>query len=104
MLEKSPPISPEIESLIKATVRDSMQRYALRRVDVRAGEDHDGDPVIFIETKHGLSKTPIDPQANAALARKVRDLLWERGETRFPHIFHKYHSRQEVKQRRRRKA
>src|SRR5882724_1338259 len=97
-------ISPEIESLIRATVREGMGRYALRRVDVRAGEDHDGDPVIFIETTHGLSKIPIDPQANAAMWSKVRDLLWERGATRFPHICHKYYPRQEIKQRWRARA
>jgi hypothetical protein len=101
---RSDPVSPEVESLIKDTVRESMERYALRRVDVRAGYDHDGDPVIFVEATHGLSKTPIDPLANAALLTKVRDLLWERGETRFPHIRHKYHSRQEVKLRRRVRA
>ena len=104
MQARSEPLSPEVESLIKDTVRESMERYALRRVDVRAGYDHDGDPVIFVEATHGLSKTPIDPMANAALLTKVHDLLWERGETRFPHIWHKYHTRQEVKQRKRARA
>ena len=104
MQMRSEPISPEIENLIKATVRESLEPYALRRVDVRAGEDHDGDPVIFVEAIHGLSKVPIDTRVTEAMWSKVRDLLWARGETRFPHIWHKYHPRQEIKQRRRARA
>ena len=101
MLEKSQSVSPEIETLIKATVKESMGRYALRRIDVRAGEDHDGDPVIFVEAAYGLSKLPIDTRVTAALRTKLRNRLWENGETRFPHLSNKYHPRQEVKQRRR---
>ena len=104
MQERAHPISPDIENLIKATVRESMQRFGLREVGVRAGEDHDGDPVIFIEAEYDLSETPIDTEITTALATILRDRLWEKGETRFPHIRHKFHERQQVKPRRKVKA
>ncbi len=104
MPERARPISPDIENLIKATVRESMQRFGLRDVGVRAGEDHDGDPVIFIEAEYDLSETPIDTDVTAALTSSLRDRLWEKGETRFPHVRHRFHEHQQVKPRRRAKA
>jgi hypothetical protein len=62
MQETTPPVESEIVALIERTVRDSMSPYALRGVDVREGEDHGGDPVIFVEVRHDLSETPIDPR------------------------------------------
>jgi hypothetical protein len=68
MQETARPIEPEIVALIERTVRERMGPYALRTIDVRAGEDHDGDPVIYIQVRHDLSETPIDPQVNAKLS------------------------------------
>jgi hypothetical protein len=35
-----------------------MDPFGLRSVEVRPGEDHDGDPAIFVEAQYDLSATP----------------------------------------------
>jgi uncharacterized lipoprotein YmbA len=47
----------------------------LRAVDVRAGQDHDGDPVILVEAQYDLSERPIDPRVTAKLTTTLRDRL-----------------------------
>jgi hypothetical protein len=89
-------VDRDIVELIERTVRDTMGPFGLRRVEVRAGEDHDGDPVIFVEAQYDLSERPIDPRVTAKLTTTLRDRLWERGEFRFPHVRHKFDERQKV--------
>ncbi|MEQ1717320.1 MAG: hypothetical protein ABL907_15295 [Hyphomicrobium sp.] len=98
------PISRDIAALIEQTVRESMGPFGLKAVVVRGGEDHDGDPVIFVEAQYDLSETPIDTTVTAKLTSILRDRLWEAGEARFPHIRHKFDERQKVKPRRRARA
>lgn len=95
------PIGKEIDELIKQTVRESMGPFGLKEVIVRAGEDHDGDPVIFIEAEYEYSETPIDPvDVMVKLPSILRDRLWEEGVTRFPHIRYKFDDRQKFVARR----
>lgn len=81
-----------------------MERYGLRSLNVRAGEDHDGDPVIFVDGEYNFSEMPIDTSVTADLTSILRDRLWAVGEKRFPHIRHKFDERQKVKSRRRARA
>lgn len=104
MPEDADSIEPEIVELIERTVRESMQSFGLESVDVRAGEDHDGDPVIFVEAHYELSKTPVDTMAIVELDGILRERLWNTGEKRFPHVRHNFDERQEVKSRRRARA
>lgn len=97
-------VDDKIVNLIKATVHESMQTFGLHEISVRAGEDHDGEPVLFIEAEYDLMDTPIDTTVTAALTTKLRDKLWAAGETRFPHIRHKFPEAQKVKPRRRANA
>jgi hypothetical protein len=103
MQERVHKIQPDMARLIEQTVRESMEKYALKTVTVRAGEDHDGDPVIRIEATYDLSETPIDSADTAGLTMLLCDKLGDLGETRFPHVRHKFHDRQEVKTRQRSK-
>ena len=90
--------------LVQETVRESMQPFGLREVSVRAGEDYEGDPVLFVEAEYDLTDTPTDTAVTAALTTKLRDKLWAAGETRFPHIRHKFSESQKVKPRRKANA
>lgn len=94
-------VDDEIVELIAKTVRESMHVYGLRHVCVRAGEDHEGQAVLFIDAEYDLTDTPIDTTVTATLTTKLRDKLWAAGETRFPHIRHKFPEAQKVKPRRR---
>jgi len=102
MQERPTRIDENIVELIKQTVRESMEPFGLRDVNVRAGEDHDGDPVIFVEAQYDLSERPIETDVTAQLISILRGRLWERGETRFPHIRHRFDERQKVSRRPRR--
>lgn len=97
MQETARPIEPEIVELIKRTVHETMDPFGLRSVEVRAGEDHDGDPVIFVEAQYDLSEAPLE----LGVTGKLSSVLWERlrkaGETRFAHVRHKFHEKQKVK-------
>jgi hypothetical protein len=97
-------VDGKIVDLVTEIVRESMQAFGLRDVSVRAGEDHDGEPVLFIEAEYDLSDTPIDTTVTAALTTKIRDKLWAAGETRFPHIRNRFAEAQKVKPRRRTNA
>jgi hypothetical protein len=97
-------IKPEIAQLIERTVQESMRPFGLRSIVARAGEDHDGDPVIFVEAQYDLSQTPVDTMVMAELISILRGRLWKAGEKRFPHIRHSFDERQEVGSRRRARA
>ena len=97
-------VDPKIVALIDQTVRASMAPFGLKAVDVRPGEDHDGDPVIFIDAQYDLSERPIEPDILAKLDLALRDQLWRHGETRFPHIQHKFDERHKVSRLRKAKA
>lgn len=81
-----------------------MAPYGCRSVSVRAGEDHDGDPVIFVDVDYDLSQTPLELGVTGPLGTALRDKLWGAGEFRFPHIWHHFDEHQKVNTRRRAKA
>jgi len=96
MQERQGPIAPEVVRQIKRTIRDAMEPFGLKSVEVWAGEDHDGDPVIFIEGQYDLSEKPLELGITGQVASVVRELVRNAGETRFPHIRHKFHEKQMV--------
>lgn len=96
MKDTATSIDQDTAALIEQTVREAMQPFGLTAVEVRAGEDHDGDPVIYIEAQYEFSERPVNSSVTAKLTTTLRDRLWERGETRFPHVRHRFHERQKV--------
>ncbi len=92
-------IDNKIVKIIRDVVRESMEPFGLRDVIVRAGEDHDGDPVLFITAEYDLTDRQTDIPVTAALTTKLRDKLWATGETRFPHVRHNFADGQKIKPR-----
>ena len=87
-------VRPEVEQIIASTIGEAMQPFGFRAAIVRPGEDHAGDPALFIEVQYDPSDTPIDFSVTSSLTTIVRDKLWEQGERRFPYIRHKFDERQ----------
>lgn len=81
-------VPPKIADTIKYLVKREVGRFGVRTISVVPGEDHDGDPVIFVEINYDPKGEDIDTQVLAGLAFKVRNRLWQLGEERFPHIRH----------------
>jgi hypothetical protein len=94
MQDTDTPVSPEIVALIDRTIREAMAPYRPRSVHVRAGEDHDGDPVIFVEVDYDLTETPVDLAAASRIRTPLLEKMWDAGERRFPHFRHRFHERQ----------
>ncbi len=79
-----------VVAAVQATVRGEMEPFNLRSVRVTAAEDHDGDPILFIDADYESGGRPIEPEVVAGLVTKLRNRLWDLGETRFPHIRHHF--------------
>lgn len=65
-------------------------------MEIRAREDHDGDPAVFIDVYHPLTSEPFDPALVYGLTSPVRTRLQELGEYRRPYIRHHFHEDQRV--------
>jgi hypothetical protein len=86
---------------IKSLFHERMDSFGLSDVKVRAGEDHDGDPVIFVDAVYALTPRPIEPTVIFDLERDLSDAVWALGERRFVHTNHKFDDAQTVARRRR---
>lgn len=89
-------VEPQIVELINRTIHETMDQFGLRSIEVRAGEHHDGDPVIFVEAQYDLSERPFELGVTGKLASVIRRRLRNAGEMRFPHIRNKFHEEQTV--------
>lgn len=68
-------------------LKQEVAPYGYVGVDVVPDEDHDGDPILRIYVHYdGAHK--VDPKLFAGLMTRMRDLLWDRQEQRFPMIRH----------------
>jgi hypothetical protein len=89
-------VGNEVVAAMTEIVEREMGPFGLRAVTVRAAEDHDGDPILLVETVYRSGGKPIEPKVVAGLPTKLRQRLWEMGETRFPHVRHHFSARQKV--------
>jgi hypothetical protein len=89
-------IASRTKKLIKSEVERTMKPFGLTHVEIESGEDHDGDPIIQVEATYKLSARAIDPTELSRLLSRLRDKLWQVGETRFPHIRHRFPDGQTV--------
>ncbi|BBK41666.1 hypothetical protein STVA_16860 [Allostella vacuolata] len=89
-------IRRDVVAAIDHLLREEMGEFGLKAVSVSAAEDHDGDPVLMVEAEYGPDGAPVEPRKVARLATKLRELLWNLGERRFPHIRHHFASDQRI--------
>jgi hypothetical protein len=97
-------VRPEIVDLIKATIRESMAPFGYKDAIVRAGEDHDGDPVLFVEVEYDESVLLDEWPPTPNLLFKLNKQLSLAGEDRFAHVRHKFQDKQLLNLRRSRRA
>jgi hypothetical protein len=89
-------VEPEVVEAIRRVLGERLQDLGFREARVYPGEDHDGEPVLFIEAHYGLREAPVDVTPTFGLHRALREALAEVGETRFPHVRHRFDERQRV--------
>jgi hypothetical protein len=88
MLTKAPPA--DIDAVVERVVRSQMGEFGFKSVKVSEGEDHDGDPILFVNIECAEPDVEVDVKVLAGLVSKLRSKLWKIGEERFPHVV--YHS------------
>ena len=76
----------KVREAIERVLRDQLGPLGFQAATVRAGVDHDGDPVLFVDANFKLVPEPLDPAFTVGITDAVRDALDAVGETRFPHI------------------
>lgn len=89
-------VTDEVTAAVTDVVRKEMKPFGFQDVTVTPGEDHDGEPVLIVDVRYGAEGEPIDPAVMAKLVTKLRDRLWDMGETRFPHLRHHFSDKQKV--------
>lgn len=93
---KQEQVPKDIETAIREIIRRDMEPFGFRDCRVEPGENHDGEPVIYVAVDYDSDGPPVDPKCVAGLVGKLRNRLWELGETRFPHVRHGFSENREV--------
>ena len=96
MIDVMQNVNDRVVETIETLIHERMDQFGLSGVEVRPGEDHDGDPVIFVTARYALTDRPIEPQAIFDLELSLRDKAWALGERRFVHVLHKFDDAQKV--------
>jgi len=90
------PIKPKVRAAIDRILRENLSRYGFVRATIEPGEDHTGDPAIFIHAEYQLSDEPVDSKVTLATFSTLRDQLIALGEGRFPYLRHHFADGQKV--------
>ena len=100
MLDQGTESAQDVSTAVRDAVRDVLVErigaMGLRNVEVYAGQDHDGDPVLIVEAYYDFSERPVDARSMYGLTRHLRGALRQVGETRFPIVRHHFDDRQKV--------
>jgi len=75
----------ELKQAIETVVRSRFPSIDIRHVLVEEGEDHDGDPVLFVKIVFDAPLEHLDPARLSGITRHIRSRLAELNEDRFPH-------------------
>lgn len=78
----------ELATMIRAAFRDVLPPSALERLTFEKGEDHDGDPAIFIAIRGAKADESGLTLALLEATSRLRRELWRRGDGRLPYLHH----------------
>ena len=87
--------SRDVQNAVERILREHLADSGLREVDVRAGQDHDGDDILYVDAYFDL-QSEVHPERFHGLTTAVRGALEPLGEFRFPHLRYHFPEGQEV--------
>lgn len=90
------PLDSEIEASARSLLHDLLDEFGLDRIEIKPGEDYEGDPLIHIDAYFRLSKKPIDSKITTKALLDVFRKFRELGEDRFPFVRFHFHEKQRV--------
>jgi len=91
----------KVEDTVRSLFRDQLGRYGFERAEIHAGQDHSGDPALFIDAYYNLSREPLETLTLLRLLTELRNRLIRAGERRFPYVRHHFNEQQQVVSRKR---
>lgn len=94
--EADAPATPEVTGAVEQALRERLAPFGFEYAEIRPERDHDGDPILLVESHYRLSERPVDSRETYAAAHEARQAARERGERRFLHIRHLFHEDQKV--------
>ena len=97
-------VGKAVRETIDRVLREKLGPSGFRDGDVRAGTDHDGDPMLFVVAHFDLVREPIDPAITFDIIRVLGDALGEIGETRFPLVRYDFHDDQVMLEKKRKRG
>ena len=89
-------VSERTREVVTRALRDRLGPHGFREAEISAGEDHEGDPVIFVTARFDLVPRPIDASITFDMTSAIQDALATVGEERFPILSFDFDDRQEV--------
>lgn len=82
-------VAAELEATIRPIFERAFGPFGGGTVSLRFGEDHDGDPAVFVDVKvngDGVSLPDDVVERNQSFITDVRGALRAAGETRYPYV------------------
>ncbi|HEY8564250.1 MAG TPA: hypothetical protein VIL65_02030 [Beijerinckiaceae bacterium] len=80
----------QIAAVAEKALRPLLGPHGLQQIDVRSGEDHDGEPSLFLAARYKAgSRVPRGDVLLEALG-VVQEALRGSGENRFPYLDHRF--------------
>ena len=89
-------ISAEVTRKIRRLLKQEVGQFGLRSIEMKLGEDHDGDPVLFIDVWYDLTPTRVDTMRVARTSGKLHDLARSVKLVSFPFLRHHFDDAQKV--------
>lgn len=78
-------LSRKVKEAIEAVVRERFDSISIADVHVEEGEDHDGDPSLFVRIVFDAEVEDLDAHRMVSITRHLRNRLADLGEERFPY-------------------
>jgi hypothetical protein len=86
----------ELRKTVLSVLERRLQTLGFQRLELVAGEDYEGDDVLYIDLYFDLIEPALDPELFNFLTTELREALQRIGEYRFPHLRYHFDERQKV--------
>jgi hypothetical protein len=80
----------QIRRLAEDVLRPTLGPFGFDHAEVRFGEDHGGDPAIFVEAHFRKGSEPTPGRATVKASGDLFRAFFERGDHRFPYLEHRF--------------
>ena len=78
-------LKKSVTRAIEEVVRRQIDMVPIAEVAVREGEDHEGEPSLFVRIVFDADVDDLDARRTVSITRLLWERLDELGETRFPY-------------------